>query len=94
MPLGGYSNSGPVRPSALGGREVSCAARTEALLVDDKIERSGVIEIGAETPFARKFARFRLDRDIVEDHIGLLARAVSMLWGGMPKFAFFSLCVS
>lgn len=77
-----------MKPSARGGREVSCAARTEALLAHDKIERSGAVEIGAASPFSRKFARFRLVRDIVEDQIGFLARAVSWFRDASTIFLF------
>ena len=53
------------------------AAQVEAIPALDRIEQSAVVEIGKASPFARKIAPFRLDRDIVEDQITFLARAVS-----------------
>ncbi|HEY4848732.1 MAG TPA: hypothetical protein VIH87_13320 [Methylocella sp.] len=54
----------------------------------DRIEGSAVDEIGKAGPFARKIAPFRLDRDIVEDQITLLARAVSCFMGTWRNPAF------
>jgi hypothetical protein len=53
------------------------AAQVEAIPALDRIERSAIVEIGKASPFARKIAPFRLDRDKVEDQITFLARAVS-----------------
>jgi hypothetical protein len=53
------------------------AAPVEAIPLLDRIERSAVDEIGKASPFARKIAPFRLDRDKVEDQITFLATAVS-----------------
>jgi hypothetical protein len=53
------------------------SAKPDNALALDRIERSAVDEIGKASPFARKIAPFRLDRDIVEDQITFLATAVS-----------------
>ena len=53
------------------------AAQVEAIPALDRIERSAAVAIGKASPFARKIAPCRLDRDIVEDQITFLARAVS-----------------
>jgi hypothetical protein len=53
------------------------AAQVAAIPALDRIERFAVVEIGKASLFARKFAPFRLDRDIVEDQITFLARSVS-----------------
>jgi hypothetical protein len=77
-----------VKPSALGSARFLVPRGLKRYL--PTINRTVfVIEIGAASPFARKIARFRLDRDIVEGHIGFLARTVSCFEGCVPKFAFF-----
>jgi hypothetical protein len=52
------------------------AAQVESIPARDTIETSAVVEVRKASPFARKIAPFRLDRDIVEDQIRFLARAV------------------
>jgi hypothetical protein len=69
------------------------AAQVEAIAAFDGIERSTVVEIGKASPFARKIARFRLDRDIFEDQITLFGEGCFMLQGNMAKSDFLILCI-
>jgi hypothetical protein len=52
------------------------AARVESMPAFDRIERSS-LNSARRAQLTRKFAPFRLDRDIVEDQFTFLARAVS-----------------
>jgi hypothetical protein len=72
-----YSDSWPVKSGALGSREsINAAARVESIPAFDRIERSS-LNSARRAQLTRKIAPFRLDRDIVEDQITFLARAVS-----------------